>query len=78
MFEVGYFVNYYTGDTSYMSLSLSLCIYIYIYIYIIYLYTLGQKYYATLKNEEKDIVNNLLIMKIRYMKDKIKKHLNLK
>ena len=41
-------------------------------------YTPGQKYKITLKNEEKDIVYNFLIMKIRYMTDKVKRHLNLK
>ena len=41
-------------------------------------YTLGQKNKLTLKNEEKDIVYNFLIIKIRYMKDKFKEDLNLK
>ena len=44
-----------------------MCAYAYIYIYI---YTLGQKCKTTIKNEEKDIVYNFWIMKIRYMKDK--------
>ena len=54
-------------------------IYIYIYIYLhiyilyiyIYIYTPGKKYKTSIKNEEKDIVYNFLIMKIRYMKDKV-------
>ena len=33
---------------------------------------------TTIKNEEKDIVYYFYIMKIRYMKDKIKRRLNLK
>ncbi len=33
---------------------------------------------TTLKNEEKDIVYNSWTMKIRYMKDKVKRHLDLK
>ena len=36
------------------------------YIYI-YIYTPGQKYKTILKNEEKDIVYNFQIMKIRYI-----------
>ena len=36
----------------------------------IHIFTPGQKYKTTLKNEENDIVYNFLIMKIRYMKDK--------
>ena len=36
------------------------------------------KYKTTFKNEEKDIAYNFWIMKIRYMKDKVKRHLNLK
>ena len=48
-----------------------------LYIYI-YIYTLGQQHKTILQNEEKDIVYNFLIMKIRYMKDKVKRHLNLK
>ena len=43
------------------------CAYIYIYIYI---YTPLDKNIKLLKNEEKDIVYNFLIMKIRYMQDK--------
>ena len=39
-------------------------------------YTPGQKYKTTLKNEEKDIYK-FLFMKIRYMKVKVKRHLNL-
>ena len=53
------------------SFSLSLSIYIYIY-------TPEQKYKTTIKNEEKDIVYNFLIMKLRYMKDKFKRYSNLK
>ena len=41
-------------------------------------YTHRQKYKTTLKNEEKDIVYNFQIMKIRYIRDKVKRHLNLK
>ena len=35
-----------------------------------FIHTPGQKYKTTLKNEEKNIVYNFLILKIRYMKDK--------
>ena len=46
------------------------------YIYI-NIYAPGQKYTTTLKNEEKVIVYNFLIMKISY-KEKVKWHLNQK
>ena len=42
-----------------------------------YIYTPGQKYKTTLKNEEKHCLQ-FLHMKIRYMKDKVKRHLDLK
>ena len=42
------------------------------------MYNPGQKYKTTLKNEEKDIVYNFYIMKIRHMKDKAWRQLNLK
>ena len=35
------------------------------------IFTLEQKYKTVFKNEEKDIVYNFHIMKIRYMKDKV-------
>ena len=42
------------------------------------MYTRGQKYKTTQKNEEKYIVYNFYVTKIRYMKDKSYKQLNLK
>ena len=36
-----------------------------------YIYSPGQKYKTTLKNEGKDILYNFYIMKIRYMKDRV-------
>ena len=48
------------------------------FFHIHYIYAPRQKYKITLKNEEKDIVYNFWIMKIRSMKVKVKRHLNLK
>ena len=43
------------------------------------IYSPGQKYKSTLKTEEKYISYNIFwIIKTRYMKDRVKRHLNLK
>ena len=45
---------------------------------LIHSYTPGQKYKTTLKDEDKDIVYIFGIMKIRYLKGTVKRHLKLK